>query len=352
MAGEMTLIEVVNTFQDEESAEQFFIGARWPDGIACPKCGSVSIYKCTNRKPMPFRCDDCHKYFSVKSGSLMHGSPLPLSKWALAIYLVVSSNKGIPSIRLGRDVGVTQRTAWHMAHRIREGLDSGDPMFKGPVEVDETYVGGSDSNRHSNKKLREKAFSSKTVVVGVKDRETKHVKAAVISSPTVDNLVEFVHSNVESVARTPVYTDGLQAYDHLWTFDHRSVNHSVGQYVDGDAHTNGIEAFWSMIKRGVMGVYHYLSPKHTHRYALEFEWRNNARADGLSMMDQITSVMAGMVGKRLTYRQLVGRRGHALPWQANYFDTQPTVAKGHGIQIRQVGRNQSDDRKWMERVMA
>ena len=306
----MTIIEAVNTLQDEDKAEEMFTSARWPDGIACPKCGSVGVYECIDRKPMPYRCRDCRRYFSVKTNSLMHGSTLSYSKWAMAIYLITSSNKGISSLKIARDVGVTQKTAWFLMHRIRKAWESGDQMFAGPVEVDEAYVAGKEANRHAKKKLKSGNMAAKTVVVGIKDRDTNKVKTAVVRSSTAANLVEFVHSNVEDRVDTPVYTDGASAYSRLSARIHGVVEHSIGHFVDGDVHTNGIESFWSTIKRGVMGVYHYVSPKHTHRYATEFEGRHNDR--GLGMADQITSLMARLGGKRMTYRQLVGVRGHSL----------------------------------------
>ena len=307
----MTIVEAVGTLSDDEKAERMFIDARWPDGVACPKCGSVDIKDQSESRKQPFRCRDCRKEFSARTGTLLHGSNLSYSKWALAIYLLATSNKGISSIRMARDIGVTQKTAWHLAHRIREAWASGDdPMFAGPVEFDETYVGGREGRRHAEKKLKKGNFAAKTTLVGAKDRATGHVKTAVVDSPDTKNLVDFVHSTVEDKFSTTVYTDGAAAYYHVWSFRHGVVEHSTGQYVDGDVHTNSIESFWSMIKRGIMGVYHYVSPKHTHRYALEFEGRNNSRM--MDAWDQIKLVMSGLDGKHLPYRKLVGRRGHSL----------------------------------------
>ena len=308
----MTIIEAVNALQDEKRAEAMFIAARWPNGIACPKCGSLDVYDCYERKPQPYRCRDCHRYFSVKTNSLMHGSTLSYSKWAMAMYLISTNPKGISSLRIARDVGVTKKTAWFLMHRIRRGWETEDQMFVGPVEVDEAYIAGKEKNRHAKKKLKSGNMAAKTVVVGILDRATNKIKTVVFNTPSSDNLVSFVHSNVEDEYNTPVYTDGAAAYTKLNTANHGVVEHSVGHYVseDGVVYTNGIESFWSMIKRGVMGAYHYISPKHTHRYAVEFAGRHNDK--DLDMIDQITSLMARMSGKRLTYRQLVGLRGHSL----------------------------------------
>ena len=313
--ADMTLLQTVAQLGDDNKAEQMFIAARWPDGIACPKCGSLDVYESASRPSQPFRCRNCHGYFSVKTGSLMHGSNLSYSKWALAIYLMTSSGKGMSSIRMARDVGVTQKTAWFLMHRVREGWATGDQMFAGPVEVDEAYVAGKERNRHARKKLKSGNMAAKPVVVGMKDRATGKVKTAVVDSPSAANLVDFVHCNVANIFDTPVFTDGNGAYERLSSRHRGVVEHSIGHYVeyveDGeDIHTNGIEAFWSMLKRGVMGVYHYVSPKHLHRYAVEFAGRHNDK--DLGVWDKIRSLASGMFGKRLTYKQLVGRRGHSL----------------------------------------
>ena len=264
------------------------------------------------RRSHPFRCRACRKGFSVKTDSVMHGSQLSYSKWAMAIYLMTRS-KGVSSVQLAKDIEVTQKTAWFLSHRIREAMKSGDLNLKGPVEVDETFVGGKDGRRHAKDKLRQGASRAKTIVVGVKDRETGMVNVDVVKSRTDVELVSFVHANIANAFETVVYTDGLEAYNKLWTEHHYAVNHSGGQYVAGDAHTNGIESLWSMFKRGIMGTYHYISPKHTLRYAVEFAGRHNLRL--LNGWDRLRKVVSGMNGKRLTWRQLVGRRGHKHPWQ-------------------------------------
>ena len=166
-------------YSDEDAVERLFIEARWPDGIACVECGSVNIQERPTRKPQPFRCRDCRKDFSVKTGTAMQGSNLPLSKWALAAYLITTSLKGVSSMKLHRDLNITQKSAWHLAHRIRMAWESDDPVFGGPVEADQTYVGGLEENKHESKKLRSgRGAVGKIPVVGVKDRETNQVSAA------------------------------------------------------------------------------------------------------------------------------------------------------------------------------
>ena len=307
---------MVNLLQDEDRAEQMLVQAFWPNGVQCPKCDSQDIYECIDNLPMRFRCSRCYRYFSTKSGTLMHGSPLPYSKWAVAIYLLTSSGKGVSSVQLARDVGVTQKTAWSMSHRIREAMTSDDQLFVGPVEVDETYVGGEDKNRHWRNKLWLKSFGARTLVIGMKDRATGKVKTSVLSSANHLAMTRFVQDNLKDIAHADIYTDGHAAYRKLRTFFHEAIIHSDKEYVKwGDVHTNGIEAFWSILKRGIVGTYHYVSPKHTHRYATEYEFRHNAEKDGLGTLGKVWKVMIGLANKRLPWKKLVGRPGHAAPWQ-------------------------------------
>jgi transposase-like protein len=297
----ITILEAARKFGNEAEAEAWFIDRRWPNGVRCAHCNSADITVRENRKPMPFHCRTCRKYFSVKTGTLLHASKLPLSKWAMAFYLFATNLKGVSSMKLSRDLGVTQKTAWHLEHRVREGWNTDADKFAGPVEADETYIGGKEGNKHADKKLRQGRGSvGKTPIAGVKDRAANQVDAAVVERTDGPTLREFVHQRTEPTAT--VYTDEAAAYRRL-DRPHEAVAHSVGEYVRGMAHTNGMESFWAMMKRGYTGVYHWMSPKHLHRYVNEFSGRHNQRP--LDTIDQMSAMARNSIGKRLRYADLI-----------------------------------------------
>ena len=308
----ITLVQLFEMFPDEASAREWFEGVLWPEGRCCGHCGSIHTYKVPNEKPMPYRCSDCRSYFSVKTGTALASSKVPLRKWAVAIYLEMTSLKGVSSMKLRRDIGVSQPTAWFMLHRIREvwGAGRNGGTFNGPVEVDETYMGGKRKNM-SNAKRKALAEAGagrgavgKTAVVGAKDRATNRVRARVVTGTDRATLQGYVRKNVTPGAT--VYTDEASVYEGM-PFDHETVKHSVAEYVRGMAHTNEIESFWSMLKRAHMGTYHKLSPKHLNRYVQQFSGKHNLRDAGT--LAQMVAVATGLVGRGLLYRDLVAPNG-------------------------------------------
>ena len=299
----ITLMELADMFPDEDSARHWFESQTWADVRTCPRCGSERTHEASHAKS-PYRCTDCRAYFSVKTGTALEGSKVTLRKWAFAIYLEVTSLKGVSSMKLHRDIGVTQKTAWFMLHRLREtwATENCGP-FVGPVEVDETYIGGRKQNM--SKEKRREAFgrgpAGKIMVMGAKDRATNQVAAQVIERKDRETMQGFVADHVTPGAK--VYTDTAGGYSGMTGFDHEKVNHNVAEYVRDQAHTNGVESFWSMLKRAHKGTFHKISPKHLQRYVNEFAGRHGIRDK--DTIDQMHAVVAGMVGRRLLYRDLV-----------------------------------------------
>jgi transposase-like protein len=296
-------MEAVEKFNTEEKAEAWFIEQRWPDGaVTCSVCGGSNVLQRENPKPTRFRCRPCRKDFSVKTNTLMHNSPISLSQWAIAFYLYNTSLKGVSSMKLHRDLGISQKSAWFMAHRIRECWDDSTQEFAGPVEADETYIGGKESNKHESKKTKSgRGTVGKAPVVGVKDRETNRIASKAVEDTRRVTVQGFVVDHTTSDAM--VYTDEAAVYHHL-PRPHEAVKHSAGEYVREQAHTNGMESHWAMLKRGIVGTYHHISVKHLDRYVGEFEGRHNARP--LDTADQMSAMARGVAGKRLTYQDLIG----------------------------------------------
>ena len=309
----ISVMQLAEMFATEEKAIRWFEDWTWPTGeMACMRCGSLNCYRVRSGKPMPYRCRDCRRYFSLKTGTLMEDSKLPLRVWGWAIYLELTSLKGVSAMKLHRDLGVSYPTAWHLLHRIREAFADLAVVFAGPVEVDEAYFGGKRKNMSNAKRaeLTGRGPKGKQAVVAAKDRETKQVVARVIDRTDGETLRGFVDAHASDDAK--LYTDDASAYRGSGR-EHETVRHSAREYVrylaDETVHTNGIESFWSMLKRAHKGVYHRLSPKHLQRYVNMFAGRQNIRE--MDTLSQIQHVVAAMLGRRLMYRDLVADNGRS-----------------------------------------
>ena len=305
----LSLVELMDMFPSEEAAREWFESVFWPNGRCCGHCGSTNT-KPASHKYMPYWCSDCRSYFSVKTGTVMQASKLPLRKWAIGIYICLTSLKSVSSMKLRRDLKIGQKAAWFMLHRIREAwsVEIDDDDFQGPVEADETYFGGKRKNM-SNSQRKElentgRGPVGKTAVAGIKDRESNQVVAKVVERTDAATLQGFIVEHTDAFAT--VYTDDSKSYASL-PFDHDSVKHSISEYVKGQAHTNGIESFWSMLKRAQQGTFHKMSPKHLNRYVQEFASKHNMRES--DTLAQMRDTVARMIGRRLRYSDLIADNG-------------------------------------------
>ncbi len=299
----LSLTQVCKMFPDDDKARQWFEKTRWPNGPYCPHCGSFNVQSQVKHPRMTHRCRDCPKkpFFSLKTGTVMQSSNLGYQVWAIATYLMTTHLKGVSSLKLHRDLDVTQKTAWHLAHRLRKSFETKHGLFSGPIEFDETYFGGKEKNKHTAKKRKAgRGTVGKAIVVGAKDRNTNQISAKVTPSIDQKTLHGFVKDHAAKNAT--VYTDDLKSYRNL-PYPHEVVCHSAKEYVNGQAHTNGIESFWALLKRGYHGTYHYMSEKHLNRYVNEFSGRHNARE--FDTLDQMARIANGMNRKQLTYRELI-----------------------------------------------
>ena len=302
----VSLYQFFRRFPNEEAAREYFETNRWAGEVSCPHCGSLSVAAVKSMKPMPYRCRDCRQHFSVRTGTVLAESRLPLHKWLMAIYMMTTARKGIPSTQMARELGITQKSAWFLAQRIREtwlgGSSRGD--MGNHLQADEAFIGGKEKNKHESKRQHMgRGGVGKVAVVGIRD-EHDQVRATPVPDTTARTLVGFIQDNAPAGAT--VVTDEASAYRSLTAkgFTHHTVNHSAGEYVRHYCiHTNGIESFWALLKRGHYGIYHYMSPKHLHRYVNEFAFRHNTAQSGTMGFIEMTANR--MLGKRLTYRNLI-----------------------------------------------
>jgi len=299
-------------FNNENAAREFLENERWPDGAFCPHCGSVENIKKLEGKSHRaglHQCNECRQHFTVTVGTLFEGSHVPLHKWLLAMHLLSSSKKGMSSHQLHRMLGVTYKTAWFMSHRIREAMAPSNPSPLGgegkTVEADETYVGGKEKNKHAKDRLHQgRGAVGKQAVFSLVERGGK-VRSTHVKSVNSATLGSVMRQQLDSA--THLMTDEARTYIPLGKeyAAHETVNHGIGEYVRGGAHTNTIEGYFSIFKRGMGGVYQHCSEQHLKRYLAEFDFRyNNREGLGINDADRTTMMIKGIEGKRLTYRRI------------------------------------------------
>jgi len=300
-----TLLEAIRYFADLDVATEYFAKARWPEGPVCPKCGVLDEKHYYLKSRRVWKCRACKKQFSVKVGTVMEDSPLGLDKWLPAMWLLVNCKNGISSYELAKDLGIQQKSAWFMLHRIRLAMQTGTfEKLSGQVEADETFIGGKARNMHKSKreeKITGRGASGKVAVMGLLERHGK-VKTKVVPDTRSRTLQVEIRENVEPGSE--VHTDALRSYRGLDPeYVHNVVDHAE-KYVDGHVHTNGLENFWSLLKRGIKGTYVSVEPYHLFRYLDEQAFRFNEREG--EDKDRFAKTLGSVTGRRLTYAELTG----------------------------------------------
>ncbi|NKB29113.1 MAG: IS1595 family transposase [Rhodobacteraceae bacterium] len=295
-------------FTDKNAAREHLEAARWPDGVYCAHCGGVEkIRKLAGKSHRPglYQCGDCRQQFTVTVGTVFERSKVPLNKWLLATFLMASSKKGMSAHQLHRSIGVTYKTAWFMFHRIREAMRTDNGPFGvggGEVEIDETFI-GKEPGKPKSKTARGGAHKMKMMTLV--DRNRGMAKSVVVDNLRVDTMAEVISENMSREAR--MITDEYRQYKLMAgrvASDHQTVNHGAGEYGRGTVHTNTVEGFYSIFKRGMKGVYQYCGKQHLHRYAAEFDFRyNNRAANEIDDTMRTNAILRGAEGKRLTYRR-------------------------------------------------
>lgn len=304
-----TLQEAIRFFSDDLFCVKFIASRRWQDSVAiCPQCAGVNNTFMESRKVWQCKNKECKKQFSVKVGTIFEDSPISLDKWLTAIWLIANCKNGVSSYEIHRAIGITQKSAWFLLHRIRLAMESGTlDKLSGEVEADETFVGGKAKNMHKHKreaKIKGRGSVGKTAVMGILERKGR-VSAKVIDDLSKETLHKEVKTNVEE--GSSLFTDEWRSYQGLAEdYNHEVVNHSVAEYVRGNVHTNGIENFWSLLKRTLHGTYVSVESFHLGRYVAEQTFRFNERKG--NDKERFLGVLEAVSGKRLTYDELIGNQ--------------------------------------------